>query len=629
MKIQSLAIIFIIIIMPITIVLSEYVNNKITTATTELDYNTRLLNATYDSIKAYQLNTVNNEFGDIPNSKITDIEAAVTTFYNSLANNFSFTGYNPDVMNEYVPAVAFTLYDGYYIYSPFKNTLTGVDTTTDDGDDVDYDETYSKPNKITNGLKPYIYYSARYVDSTKNWDFIITYTLDNYITIMGQIGLNGSAPNYVYDCGYLYSISSSKEGNGIYYDSLNNSYWFDGIEFKATDTEELKEYVGNQEYSYAKINGQKYYLEENEVEKETINYNGQNFIINKKAKFFFIDDKGSKNYSHVDAYNATNSNFNKYYFAIKNNKSAYIYYKKAYEFSSMVLGRKIDNYYDKAKTKQENAYDLRNLETSNALYYSNDDKESGITPLSEYGDFKIFDGDMHLANSNFNKHRKALIRYVIETNMAPAISGFSSSAKTDFIMPKISEKDWETIQNDVCEITFLQGLNMGSKKYNGYSVVANMLTKEYVDEDDIYILAKDNTDNTDNSYNIYCKANDNTLSDTNIADTKGADNGYYPGIWKINFERKRYIEDGQDNYYYPLSSNYLGSYTSIMGSSGINEIGTTTYPDMYSYIHNQNDKLKKTYYMALGRERWCSYNVNNINYELYGNNGNNYFLEDY
>ena len=73
MKIQSLSIIFIIIIMPITIVLSEYVNNKIEGEITELQYNTKLLNSTYDAIKAYQLNTVNNAFGDITNQKIQDI----------------------------------------------------------------------------------------------------------------------------------------------------------------------------------------------------------------------------------------------------------------------------------------------------------------------------------------------------------------------------------------------------------------------------------------------------------------------------------------------------------------------------------------------------------------------------
>ena len=615
MKIQSLAIIFIIIIMPITIVLSEYINNKITTATTELEYNTRLLNSTYDSIKAYQLNTVNNAFGDVTNSKISDIEAAVTTFYNSLANNFNFTGYKATVMKEYVPAVAFTLYDGYYIYSPFKNTLTGVEESK-------VDKNYSKPDAITNGLKPYIYYSARYIYGTS--DFVINYTLDNYITIMGII--NGK---YVYDSGYLYSIANIKDesdkGNGIYKKD-NNSYWFDGIEFTADDTEELKEYIGEKEYSYARINGQKYYLEEDpsNVERDADG-------VNKNAKFFFIDDKGAKNYSNVDDYDATNSNFKKYYFAIKKNKSAYIYYKKAYEFSSMVLGKRINNYYDKTKSEQTNAYGLQNLRASNALYYGNDEsslKKSGITPLSEYGDFKIFEGNIHSANSNFNKHRKAIIRYVIETNMAPAISGFSSGANIEFVMPKISETDWETIQNDVCEITFLQGLKMGSKKYNGYSVVANMLTKEYVDEDDIYILKNDNT---------YCKINDSSLNESNIKNTKGVDNGYYPGIWKVNFERKKDISEGTEKFYFPMSfkngdniESYLGSYTSIMGSSEINEIGTSNIPDMYSYMHESNSpKLKKTYYMALGRERWCSFNINNINYEIYGNNANNYFLEDY
>ena len=616
MKIQSLAIIFIIIIMPITIVLSEYINNKITTATTELEYNTRLLNSTYDSIKAYQLNTVNNAFGDVTNSKISDIEAAVTTFYNSLANNFNFTGYKATVMKEYVPAVAFTLYDGYYIYSPFKNTLTGVEESK-------VDKNYSKPDAITNGLKPYIYYSARYVYD--NSDFVINYTLDNYITIIGII--NG---NYVYDSGYLYSIADNKDesnkGNGIYYDSLHHSYWFDGIEFTAGDTEELKEYIGEKEYSYARINGQKYYLEE-----DPSNIESDADGVNKNAKFFFIDNNGAKNYSNVDAYDATNGNFKKYYLAIKKNKSAYIYYKKAYEFSSMILGKKINNYYDKAKAKQDKAYSLNNLNTLKAIYYGNDEsslKKSGITPLSEYGDFKIFEGNIHSANSNFNKHRKAIIRYVIETNMAPAISGFSSDANIEFVMPKISETDWDTIQNDICEITFLQGLNMGSKKYNGYSVVANMLTKEYVDEDDIYILKEDNT---------YCKANDSTLNETNIKNTKGSDDGYYPGIWKINFERKRDISEGNEKFYFPMSfkngekiESYLGSYTSIMGSSEINEIGTSNIPDMYSYTHESNSpKLKKTYYMALGRERWCSFNINNINYEIYGNNANNYFLEDY
>ena len=64
-----------------------------------------------------------------------------------------------------------------------------------------------------------------------------------------------------------------------------------------------------------------------------------------------------------------------------------------------------------------------------------------------------------------------------------------------------------------------------------------------------------------------------------------------------------------------------------MGSYGRNSIANT---DMYKYILNKNSTLKKAYLVALGRERWGAYNVNNINYELYNNtNGNEYFLADY
>ena len=644
MKIQSLAIIFIIIIIPITIVLSEYVNNKIKTEVTELEYNTRLLNATYDSIKAYQINTVNNAFGDVTNSKITDIEAAVTTFYNSLANNFNFTGYKASVMKEYIPAVAFTLYDGYYIFSPFNNELTGVDVTEDDGDPVDYDETYSKPGEVINGLKPYVYYSARYIydnHGTRS-DFVINYTLDNYITIMGTI--NGS---HVYDFGYLYPIAEISGNPGIYYNSANNSYTFDGITFQESDTEELKEFVGETLYSYAKINGKKYYLEENGNAPRDISYNGQTITINRNAKIFYIDNNGAKNYSQAKEWDKCENDtdrvrFIKYYRAIKENKSAYIYYKRAYEFSSMVLGHTLpdqDNYVDKSNNPQKQTYNLSELKTGDAYIYAYPeiDNTTGITLLNEYddGNVKIFDGDIHLASSNFNKHRKAIIRYVIETNMSSAISGFSSSvmnpkgiqnlegtdsgAYREFIMPKISETDWDIIQNDVCEISFLQGLNMGSKKYNGYAVVANMLTKEYIDEDDIYILKDDDT---------YCKVNDSTIDNSNIKPKKS----YYSGIWKIDFERKRDLTTNREIFYYPVGYNILGSYTSIMGSFGINEIGTTECPDMYTYmdqLSGSSSDLKEIYYKALGRERWGSYNVNNVNYEIYHSNANEYFLRDY
>lgn len=620
MKLQSLAIIFIIIIMPITIVLSEYVNNKITTAQTELEYDTKLLNSTFDAIKAYQLNTVNNAFGDVTNQKIEDIEAAAKTFYNSLSSNFNYSGYRSEVMKEYVPAIVFTMYDGYYIYSPFSNALTEVE-------DDSYDTSYSENGGIKEGLKPYVYYACRYIMGTDS-DFVITYTLDNYITIQGII--DGT---YIYDHGYLYSIAETSNGKGIYYNQINNSYVYEGIEFTEGDTEELKEFVGIQEYSYAKINGTKYYLDEDydTTKSGTIDLGGGT-TIKASSGIFFIDGDGTKNYSQA-RYTGNNSTedqeFLQYCRAIKKNKSAYEYYKNAYEFSKAVLGTAVSGYTDKAGTSVS-GYHLSNLKSSNAYIWNNPASES--TSIQEYGDISIFqtDANTNLENtdSNFNSHRKTIIRYVVETNLSTSIAAFSSNAGASFIMPRISEADWETIENDVCAISFLQGMSIGSKKYNGYAVVANTLTKEYIDENDIYILTKDTANNT----RTYCKPNDNTISQSNML--QKSELNYYPGIWKLNFEQKQEVSTGTTYYYIPMSyirngsqTGYLGSYTSIMGSYQIHSIATS---DMYQYISSStNTALKKAYYVGLGRERWGAYNVNNINYELYGNNGNRYFLQSY
>ena len=76
-----------------------------------------------------------------------------------------------------------------------------------------------------------------------------------------------------------------------------------------------------------------------------------------------------------------------------------------------------------------------------------------------------------------------------------------------------------------------------------------------------------------------------------------------------------------------------------MGNSGMIEtsIGNSKYPDMYTYLNefriakgDTNSKtLREAYYYALGRERWGSFNINNIDWETYGNNSEEYFLKTY
>lgn len=582
MKLQHLTVIFIIIIIPITIVTSEYIRNKITIEETKIKYDNKLIDSTYDAIQAYQVNTVSNIFGDIETERVKNLEAAANTFYSSLASNFNYTGYKVDVMKDYVPAIVFTLYDGYYIYSPYTNTLTTeklADDTPKLKSEPDYNEytdgtspKYSNVakdyanGKILSDLKPYIYYSCRYKNGS-NYDFNITYTLDNYITVQGIVG-----GDYVNKSGYLLS--------GII--QTGEKYEYNGVTFSKDDPKEtLSECLSDKnEYNYVKINGVKYY---------------ENNTTNIKEKIFSINKDGSRNYSECSSGddNKNEEIYKKFHKAITENISAFKYYESAYKFTKWVES------------------ELNNIETGNAIIYNNAGEKIENVESVFGSNEQIFQGNYENPSSSFNKHRQAVIRNVIETNLSTAISSFSANVNNDnidFLMPKLSETDWELVENNVCCISFLQGLSLGSKRYNGYSVIANTLTKEYVSENDIYILKNDGT---------YCRANDKTLNDSNII------SGQPAGIYKMDFElRKGLKEDGTYVYYNP-KKGYSGSYTSIMGSSGITSVEKT---GMNKYMEDKKSEiLKKAYYTALGRERWCAFNVHNINEDI----STEYFLKDY
>ena len=205
MKIQDLAIIFVIIIIPISLVLSVYTQFQMQTINTQTLYDTKLTSATYDAIKAFQLNSANSTTSDLANSKLRDLEASVTTFRNSLKSAFELNGYTEEELNNYIPALVYTLYDGFYIYSPYENVNHRYETEIDDdGNKIPIDDNGEK----LYGLKPYITYSCRYKYGSN--DFVITYSLDNYITIKGIIN-----EQYVSDEGYLIDgISVEIDGSG-------------------------------------------------------------------------------------------------------------------------------------------------------------------------------------------------------------------------------------------------------------------------------------------------------------------------------------------------------------------------------------------------------------------------------
>ena len=77
--------------LPISMVLTIYVQNQVETLELQVSYAFKLRNATYDAVKAFQLNTINSGSSDLANSKMRDIEASVNTFFNSIASNFNMS----------------------------------------------------------------------------------------------------------------------------------------------------------------------------------------------------------------------------------------------------------------------------------------------------------------------------------------------------------------------------------------------------------------------------------------------------------------------------------------------------------------------------------------------------------
>ena len=265
---------------------------------------------------------------------------------------------------------------------------------------------------------------------------------------------------------------------------------------------------------------------------------------------------------------------------INNNQSAINYYKKAKEFTDWVKNNNI----------------LKNLTFGNAVEENGNtitDKDGTVNGLS--GNTKIFESDNNISiedtNSNFNEHRTAVIRYSIQKNLAMAIANFNkySSSTNEFQMPNLSEEDWYSLINNVSCISFLQGLPIGGKIYNGYAVANNNKTQEFVSKESIYILS-------DDSY--YHRVNENNLNEKSNLQ----------GFFNVDFERKVYSVGDTKAYVYP--HNQVGSYDSIVTQ-------TQTEPKFYenenTYLSNKTN-LAKAYYTALGRERYSMYRVNYDNY---------------
>ncbi len=465
MKIQYIAVIFVIIIMPISLVMASYIQNQIDAITLQTAYDKNLITATYDAVLAFQLNTTNNKYSSISDSKIRDIEASVNTFYNSLNNSMVEYAQAAKDLEGYIPAMLFTLYDGYYIYTSYDNVYPKVN----EGEEL---KITLDVNNYQNGLKPYVYYSAKYKLQNGNI-IVVNYTLDNEITIYGDFG-----DGYITKSGYLinpnYVTDIDKDAKTLKYgEKENNKVTIKPeklTEHLITLDENGRATAGD--YNYIFYQNKKIY---------------QNVGDTSEIEYFWYDNymKTVVNDPDIKAYLESTKKYSDDGKTIMSTR-AFDYYYEAWDFSLNWVIKYLGNIKESDTIKNEDGVTTIGDDTE---YLS---ENTGNAPIF---DTTKNDNDPLVSDSIFNNHRLAIIRKTIETSLNMVISNYHTTTLYDYAMPVMTDDDWYKILNNVSLTTFMQGMTIGFRYYSNYAIVTNNVNKEVVKTENIYVVAEDKNGN--------------------------------------------------------------------------------------------------------------------------------------
>lgn len=516
MKLQGVTVIFSLIVIPIILVLSYFIQIQVDTIALQTSYDTKLIDATHGAMSAFEINTANESLSSVADSLRTIISASNNIFINTLATNLGMSNASKSLLEPYIPAVLYTLYEGYYIYAPTKTpvvltnskgnavtvgaigTSVGVERNGytvygyDKKVELDVDEWGNPkadlPNltlthnedygqvlyklagteneyttvvkegiteyKLDFVLKSFMPYSARYIGTSngKNVDIVINYTLDNYIIINGMVG------NVYYSkSGYLIQDGLIDE-NGITVGGNAD----EGKNLLTYNEEKIAEVVDN-------IGGE-IILPINLKDKDG------NFITEKVT----LSSNNPKE------------------------KEAIKYYLKSQIFSEWVYENLADiEEKDISRNAIENQDELyRNMQLYDLTKDNNG--ENGLNNLIynfENSNLKIFNPneDPEKVDSRINVHKTAIIRNSIQYNLNIAMSSYNemSSNAFSFNMPVISDAEWKKITSNISIVSFMQGFRCGMKTYNNYAIVSSTNNELTVIPSEIYYISNSDGSNAD------------------------------------------------------------------------------------------------------------------------------------
>lgn len=639
MKLQNMTVIFIIIMIPIILVVSYYIGLQINTITMQKNYTVKLQTAAKDSIQALEINTVewNSASSNLADSKRRDVLASINTFTTSLANNMGIGGAGKGRIQTYIPAIVYTMYDGYYIYSASlmkdqdtdKDGLTQFEkgTSGKDTGNIKYNTEGTPSYQYI--LKPYSPYSARYANENGNVDVTVNYTLDNYIRVYGTVGGKyQTKEGYLVVCDNNAGVRVNKNGGSIsgityrgatikpealteqvytdegvkeyqyIYDQYDNKLYWDGSKYFSVDKNNKKVYLqnalpeGDAGFSitnrFRKISIPMY---DNREDEWTVQKVFQ--ILNPGGGYKFYYENQSGAFVEFTSVENIDGSDNKKLAGVEVEKdkdfSAINYCVESYVFTKWVTKNLGSITVGDMQISTGNSINsLKNITSAEQQYYgqyNNVDDSAKIFEISEDNNPDP-ENDTAYAESVLAQHKKDIIINTIEKNLSQATEQAKKmNPNYEYRLPQLSYDEWEQALSNISIIAFMQGMPIGLKYYNNYAIATSTLNKEFVDPDELYFAGKD----------------DQYYHQRQCEQATGSD---YVGYRSIDYVAKSYEKSDNGTtstkYYYPhanSTNSELECYYCLVNRSTYKNNGRWKGNLLYK---NWSD----SYYNALARERY-------------------------
>jgi len=565
MKLQHAAVMFVIIFIPIILVTSYFINLQVQTIKLESSYTEKLLNATYDAMTAFELNTANEDLSTVSDSLRSIIDASNNIFFNTLCTNFGISNASKSFLQPYIPAIVYTLYDGYYIYSPTNIPEICVDSH---GRTIRTSDYGVKRITTMSGIGIYSFDESLVVYSETN----PAEPADDALQTTSRLAYSGSG-----GIGDEYDQILYKNNDGTYSTVLHS---WGGAKTSTTyqrSTYYKRDYILKSYIPYAA----RYKKDNIDI---TINYTLDNFMTIEGTigniyytKSGYLIDAGLvekilvKNIAHPELgeISITTANWTKLSEEVLNNyindprnyevrvvlvekrdgagvptkrieisnqdgqilvsgtreywddaQSAVEYYVDSFIFSQWFYDRLGSIAANNLTNTQYSVSDIQNASLSEANSISGSTNETKLIKemLHNFATdnslpFSASNNDPESEESSFYKHKRNVIKNSITYNLILSMLVYTEESRTvEFNMPVLRESEWDRILNNVSITVFMEGMRCGLKYYNNYAIVTSTNNEITVTDNEIYYVPRirpgpylntiDNEEALDTNYKI-------------------------------------------------------------------------------------------------------------------------------